>query len=208
MTQVNKLNVGLYSKMKHNSHSLGKKFTHKSQTRLACPPVVAHQVVAHHSLIKRQNSNVSRDAIFGARNNTESENAERMCVLPQDQSKHAKLLRTIIAPDNPFSKMTEKDMLIFNPNYHDFLKKLKSKESMANELSRIISQPYDEVKSKMNKKKRELVLYAFARTQGKQTLPTAEKDRNFMSKKNTNSVLDKSQSALYSRAQLNMDVSV
>ena len=99
-------------------------------------------------------------------------------------------------------------MLIFNPNYYDFLKKLKSKESMTNELSRIISQPYDEVKSKMNKKKRELVLYAFARTQGKQSLPTVDKEKPIMGKKNTNSVLDKSQSAMYSRAQLNMDVSV
>lgn len=35
--------------------------------------------------------------------------------------------------------MTEKEMLIFNPNYHEFLKKLKAKEQMAGELSRIIS---------------------------------------------------------------------
>ena len=42
--------------------------------------------------------------------------------------KHAKLLKSIINPDNPFSKMTEKEMLIFNPNYHDYLRKMKSKE--------------------------------------------------------------------------------
>ena len=58
-------------------------------------------------------------------------------------TKHAKLIRSIINPDNPFSKMTDKDMLIFNPNYHDFLKKLKAKESKTSELSRIMSQPFD-----------------------------------------------------------------
>ena len=35
--------------------------------------------------------------------------------------KHQKLMRSIINPENPFSKMTDKDMLIFNPNYHQFL---------------------------------------------------------------------------------------
>lgn len=39
--------------------------------------------------------------------------------------------------------MTEKDMLIFNPNYHQFLQKLKSKESKSSELDRIMKQPYD-----------------------------------------------------------------
>lgn len=48
--------------------------------------------------------------------------------MPHDSSDHTKLLRTIITPDNPFSKMTEKEMLIFNPNYHKFLKKLKANE--------------------------------------------------------------------------------
>ena len=34
---------------------------------------------------------------------------------------HAKLLKSIINPENPFSKMTDKDMLIFNPTYHEYL---------------------------------------------------------------------------------------
>ena len=42
--------------------------------------------------------------------------------------RHAKLLNSIINPENPFAKMTDKDMLIFNPNYHAYLAKLKSKE--------------------------------------------------------------------------------
>ena len=82
--------------------------------------------------------------------------------MPHDHGDHAKLLRQIIAPDNPFSKMTEKDMLIFNPNYHAFLKKLKAKETMSSELSRIISQPFD---GKSKQKKKELALFAFMRSQ-------------------------------------------
>lgn len=114
--------------------------------------MVTHSVVTHHSLIKRQSSNVSRANSTRQGHHGDTENqVERPCVLPHDQSKHAKLLRTIIQPDNPFSKMTEKDMLIFNPNYHGYLKKLKSKESMTNELSRIMSHPFDANKSKLNK---------------------------------------------------------
>jgi len=39
--------------------------------------------------------------------------------------------------------MTEKDMLIFNPNYHAFLQKMKNKDSKSSELSRIMSKPYN-----------------------------------------------------------------
>jgi len=59
--------------------------------------------------------------------------------------------------------MTDKDMLIFNPNYQAFLEKLKSKESKSSELSRIMSQPYNEAASKLRKKKQETVLYAYVR---------------------------------------------
>lgn len=82
-------------------------------------------------------------------------------VLPQDQGDHAKLLRSIIAPDNPFARMTEKEMLIFNPNYHQFLKKLKAKEHMSSELSRIISQPHD---AKNKKRKKDTAIHASLRT--------------------------------------------
>ena len=57
--------------------------------------------------------------------------------------KHQNLLRSIINPENPFANMTDRDMLIFNPNYHQFLKKLKSKESNTSELDRIMKQPFD-----------------------------------------------------------------
>ena len=57
----------------------------------------------------------------------------------QSDTRHSKLMRSIINKDNPFAKMTEKDMLIFNPNYHAFLKKLKNKEAHSSELSRIMS---------------------------------------------------------------------
>lgn len=79
---------------------------------------------------------------------------EASLALPITKStKHAKLIRSIINPDNPFSKMTDKDMLIFNPNYHDFLKKLKAKESKTSELSRIMSQPFDASAVKRRKTK-------------------------------------------------------
>jgi len=57
--------------------------------------------------------------------------------------------------------MTEKEMLIFNPNYHEFLKKLKAKEHMASELSRIISQPHD---AKNKKRKKDTAIHAFLRS--------------------------------------------
>ena len=88
---------------------------------------------------------------------------DRSNALPKDHSKHSKLIRSIIAPDNPFARMTEKDMLIFNPNYQAFLEKLKSKDSKTSELNRIMAQPYD-AKARSKKKKKELALYAFLRT--------------------------------------------
>ena len=60
--------------------------------------------------------------------------------------------------------MTEKDMLIFNPNYHAYLAKLKSKESKKSELTNIMNKPLTE---KQRKKKKELVLYAYFREQQK-----------------------------------------
>jgi len=80
-----------------------------------------------------------------------------------EDRKHAKLLKSIINPSNPFAKMTDKDMLIFNPNYNAFLQKLKSKESKSSELSRIMSQPH----SKVRQKKKELALFAYIRTTAK-----------------------------------------
>ena len=67
--------------------------------------------------------------------------------------------------------MTDKDLLIFNPNYNSYLQKLKSKESKSSELSRIMSKPYDAAKSKSRKEKKELVLYAYLRTQKEQGNP-------------------------------------
>ena len=55
-----------------------------------------------------------------------------------EERRHNKLIRSILKPDNPFAKMTDKDMLIFNPNYSGFLSKLKSKDSKSSELSRIM----------------------------------------------------------------------
>ena len=51
-------------------------------------------------------------------------------------------------------------MLIFNPNYHAYLAKLKSKESKKSELTNIMNKPLTE---KQRKKKKELVLYAYFR---------------------------------------------
>lgn len=42
-------------------------------------------------------------------------------------------------PDNPFSKLTDKDMLLFNPNYEAYLRKLNKNQDKISELSRIIN---------------------------------------------------------------------
>ena len=52
-------------------------------------------------------------------------------------------------------------MLIFNPNYEAYLKKLGKNQNKISELSRIINQPYNE---KQKKKKQELALYAYLRS--------------------------------------------
>ena len=143
LTQVNRLNQGMYTKLQYNASSMGKRFTSKQPTRSnPTSHLIGNHVVTHHPLFARTNSNITeRRNIFGQGGKDEMFDmaATQNQVMPNDNSNHAKLLRQIIQPDNPFAKMTEKDMLIFNPNYHAFLRKLKAKESMSSELSRIIS---------------------------------------------------------------------
>lgn len=62
-----------------------------------------------------------------------------MILTPSEDRNHKNLVKSIMNPSNPFSKMTDKEMLIFNPNYNAFLQKLKSKDSTSSELSRIMS---------------------------------------------------------------------
>ena len=82
-----------------------------------------------------------------------------------EERKHSKLIRSILKPDNPFAKMTDKDMLLFNPNYSGFLQKLKSKDSKSSELSKIMTQ-LNSKKLKKKKKAPELALYAHVRQAG------------------------------------------
>ena len=42
-------------------------------------------------------------------------------------------------PDNPFSKLSDKDMLIFNPNYENYLSKLNKNQDKVSELQRIMN---------------------------------------------------------------------
>ena len=171
--------MSLYNKMQINASAIGKRFTHKSASRISSTQegLLNNSIVKHHPLFTRQSSGIrdedkplqlSKQAESLATNKIAAEFTDRSNALPQDQSKHSKLIRSIIAPDNPFARMTEKDMLIFNPNYQAFLEKLKSKESKTSELNRIMAQPYD-AKAKSRKKKKELALYAFMRTQQKHT---------------------------------------
>ena len=81
-----------------------------------------------------------------------------LVMLAGEQTKHAKLIKSIINPDNPFSKMTDKDMLIFNPNYHQFLAKLKNKDSKTSELSRIMSQPFKPTQSKVSEYRKQQLI--------------------------------------------------
>lgn len=75
-------------------------------------------------------------------------------------------------PDNPFAGMTDKEMLIFNPNYHEFLKRLKAKEHMSSELARIIKQApdnYAKIGGKLRKAdKGGTAIYAYFRHQKEQ----------------------------------------
>ena len=54
-------------------------------------------------------------------------------------------------PDNPFAKLTDKDMLLFNPNYEAYMNKLNKNQNKMSELSRIMGKPYD-AKAKEQKK--------------------------------------------------------
>lgn len=80
-------------------------------------------------------------------------------------------VKPFMKPDNPFQYLTDKDMLIFNPNYEAYINKLNKNSSKVSELSRIISQPFN---GKEKKKKQELALYAFMRTTGKGTQPQSK----------------------------------
>lgn len=122
-----------------------------------------------------------------------------MAPFANGEKAHERLVRSIINPDNPFARMTDKDMLIFNPNYQAFLQKLKQKESKSSELSRIMSQP----PSNKRAKKREMALFAFIRTTAKHT-QLAELDRK---QKQSGATRDNnSQRQVGSRASFNADL--
>ena len=63
---------------------------------------------------------------------------------------------------NPLSKLTDKDLLLYNPNYVNFLEKLKKKAVHRSELGAILNQK-GQTRERM--KKKELALFAFAKTQ-------------------------------------------
>lgn len=62
------------------------------------------------------------------------------------------------ASEEPRSKLTDKEMLIFNPNYKSLLDKLKQKENLTSQLGRILKEP-----SGIPTKKKELALFYFVR---------------------------------------------
>ena len=62
-------------------------------------------------------------------------------------------------PNNPLSNLTDKDLLLYNPNYTNFLEKLKKKNAEKSALGAILN----EKNMTMNKKKKPTALYAFKR---------------------------------------------
>ena len=126
-------------------------------------------------------------------------------------------------PDNPFSKLSDKDMLIFNPNYEAYLSKLNKNQDKVSELQRIMNQPHN---PHAKKQKKELALYAFLRSTGKDqqsktkldVIEASASQVGIKSKGNNASrrptqmtnLLEKSQSHLggTSRSRLNVDVAL
>jgi hypothetical protein len=64
-------------------------------------------------------------------------------------------------PENPFNQMTDKDVLLFNPIYSGYLKKLNKREQEKSELGRILNDP---VVVKERSKKPMVGLYIFAKS--------------------------------------------
>ena len=64
-------------------------------------------------------------------------------------------------PTNPLTKLTDKDLLLYNPNYVNFLEKLKKKATHRSELGTILN---EKNQSRDRQKKKELALYAYAKT--------------------------------------------
>ena len=156
---------------------------------------MAHYTVSHHRLSRPDSPDdhyldrsTNKKQTLALDANVINQTTDEPIMPITKSTKHAKLIKSIINPENPFSKMTDKDMLIFNPNYHNFLKKLKAKESKTSELSRIMSQPYDASQVKLNimpdgsfrnrKPKQEMALYAFMRTQHPQNSAGANPNGN------------------------------
>ena len=166
--------------------------------------------MSHHSLYKNvfggENDDVMNSTAISVKVNNNNSKAEALQVdpvmapQPKREKAHERLVRSIINPENPFAKMTDKDMLIFNPNYQAFLQKLKQKESKSSELSRIMSQP----PSNKRAKKKEMALFAFVRATAKPT-PIVELDRK--QKLGGGFARDNnSQRQVGSRASLNVDL--
>lgn len=150
-----------------------------------------HSPVHHHPIFSKQ------DSIATVEEPEASQRSPEQSLISTESTRHAKLLSQIINPDNPFSRMTDRDMLIFNPNYHAYLKKLKYLESQKNELGEIKAAPRREDR----KGKQQTALYAYAKTLAKKEKTDHDLDR----KRHTlrGPFADKSQSTLAARSIIN-----
>ena len=164
-------------------------------------PPIGNAVVQHHNLFKKQES--SKFDHLNKSTKAQSDRAakpEDGVVSQTEDRRHAKLMKSIINPENPFSKMTDRDMLIFNPNYTAYLQKLKSKADTNSELSRIMDQPY---KPGQQKKKEQLALFAFTRMN-----QTNKHSKVIETHQRSGGLNEKSQSHLNSRSMINADVMI
>ena len=145
---VNKLNMSLFNKLQFNAQSIGKRFIHKSSTGISSrlPTQLGNSTVTHHPLNLKGN-NTSGNAILSTKNQISSPLSTKIedfdtVVKPKqpvDIQKNSKVIRSLMNPDNPFSKLTDKDLLLFNPNYEAYLHKLNKNQNKISELSRIMS---------------------------------------------------------------------
>ena len=147
---MHELNTSLYKKLKNNASVIGKRLANKSAPRGQINLNNSYglgsggpgsMIVTHHPLYPRQDSRP--DTSIGQVSNHSKDDSTFGFKRGGKEHNHAKLLKSIINPENPFAKMTEKDMLIFNPTYHEYLQKMKNKEAKSSELAQIVRQPYN-----------------------------------------------------------------
>lgn len=64
---------------------------------------------------------------------------------------------------NPFAQMTDREMLLFNPNYQNYLNRLKGKQAEKSELGRLLSEANDGKEPIRKYRRKDTALFAYVR---------------------------------------------